>query len=135
MRDAGFHGIGGNGTAFITVSGCNVSYVGGCQLSPQARAGNGIEFLDNAHDDLVQQCTITQVYDSGLTNQGDSGGWTQYNITYINNIISDCACSYEYVMPGNSDAHEIFFENNTCLDAGDWLVVGHRGQIKVDIGE
>ena len=48
---------------------------------------------------LVQRCTIAQVYDSGLSNQGESTGvWTQYNITYINNIVSDCACSYEYCM-------------------------------------
>ena len=75
----GAHGICGGETYDITVSDCDLSFVGGGLLKyingEPVRYGNGIEFLGNAHDNLVQGCTIAEVYDSAVTNQGSEAGY------------------------------------------------------------
>jgi hypothetical protein len=124
LEYGGAHGIGGANTAYITVSNCDISFIGGSLLGYDSygnpvRFGNGIEFWANAHDNVVVGCKIWEVYDTGVTNQGNSG--SQYNITYYNNIIWNCELSYEfflYTTDGAASASNIHFENNTCLDAG-----------------
>ena len=116
----------GTGTYNITVTGCNISYIGGGMLQDAggwARYGNGIQFWGDAHDNLVENCKLWEIYDTALTNQS-SGACDEYNITYRNNIIWNCSSSYEFwiagtgVTPQNSSMHDIYFENNTCVDAG-----------------
>lgn len=117
------HGIGGGNTHHIIVRNCDISYIGGGILYYQdnkpVRYGNGIEFWGNAHDNLVQNCNIYQIYDTGVTNQSNDNGTYQYNITYQNNTISDCEWSFEYWNRGEtSRTSNIRFENNSCYNAG-----------------
>jgi uncharacterized protein YjdB len=82
------------------------------------RYGNGIEFWDSAHDNLVEHCRIWDIYDAGLTNQGGSKN-SQYNITYRKNVIWNCEYSFEYWnRPETSTTHDIYFEDNLCFNAG-----------------
>ena len=124
------HGFGGASTHHITIRQCDVAWIGGgLQLiSPDGRPvrfGNGIEFWSNAHDNLVEACRIWEVYDAGVTNQGDNDN-TQTNITYRDNVIWNCEFSFEFwngkKSQKNSEqrsrSQHIRFENNTCLDAG-----------------
>jgi hypothetical protein len=117
------HGIGGGGTHHITVRNCDLCFIGGGHqhTTPgghHVRYGNGIEFWDGAHDNLVEGCRIWDIYDAGLTNQGGSSN-AQYNITYRKNIIWNCEYSFEYWnRPETSTTHDICFEDNLCFNAG-----------------
>ncbi len=120
------HGIGGGGTHHIIVRNCDLCFIGGgCQYSKKTahgfrhvRYGNGIEFWDSAHDNLVEKCRIWDIYDAGVTNQGGSKN-QQYNIVYKNNTIWNCEYSFEYWnRPETSITHDIYFEHNVCFNAG-----------------
>jgi len=120
------HGIGGGGTHHIVVRNCDLCFIGGGhQLTRQTqkgprhvRYGNGVEFWAGAHDNLVENCRIWDIYDAGLTNQG-SGKNAQYNIRYRNNTIWNCEYSFEYWnRPESSTTHDIYFDRNICFHAG-----------------
>lgn len=117
------HGFGGGNTHHLIIRACDISYMGGGDLDQDGsnvRFGNGIEFWGNAHDNTVEQCKIWEIYDAGLSNQNHTNTVQQYNIRYQNNIIYNCAlASFEYWnKPATSTTSDIYFENNTCVNAG-----------------
>jgi len=121
LRYGGAHGIGGSSTHHIIVRNCDLSYIGGGDQmggDRTVRFGNGIEFWENAHDNLVEGCRLWEIYDAALTNQGSRDN-SQININYRNNIIWNCEYSFEYWNRGEeSTTRDIYFENNTCVNAG-----------------
>ncbi len=131
LRYGAAHGIGGGGTHHITIRGCDISFVGGGHQFTRAnghpvRFGNGIEFWSGAHDCLVEDCRIWEIYDAALTNQGD-GTNVQENITYRRNVIWNSEYSFEFWNRGpESVTRNIFFEHNTCVDAGLGWAHGQR---------
>jgi hypothetical protein len=128
LRYSGAHGIGGSGTHHIIIRDVDISYIGGSYLSGTTRYGNGVEFYNDAHDNSVERCTFSQIYDAALTNQGDLANCQEYNIYYRNNIIRSSEYSFEIWLRGKgASLHDIYFENNTCLDAGSsW---GHEQRV------
>jgi hypothetical protein len=123
LHNGAAHGIGGGNTHHIVVRDCDVAWIGGGHqlTTPQGRPvrfGNGIEFWENAHDNLVEGCRIWEVYDAALTNQGSANN-AQINITYRDNVIWNCEYSFEYWNRGpESTTQSIRFEHNTCVNAG-----------------
>lgn len=105
----------GDGVSNITLSNLTMIWIGGQTYSGNVRKGNAVEFWNNCQNALVEKCTVGEVYDAGLSNQGDNA--TQTNITYRNNIIYHCEYSYEYFLT-DGETSNILFENNTCVDAG-----------------
>lgn len=116
------HGIGGAIMHHITVRNCDVAYIGGGDQyggKRTVRYGNGVEFWAAAHDCLVENCRLWEIYDAALTNQGNVPNMKQYNIRYRNNIIWNCEYSFEYWnRPESASTRDIYFENNTCVNAG-----------------
>ena len=115
------YSVAGNNIKRITLSKLTMTWIGGQTQSGKIRKGNAVEFWNNCQNALVENCTIGEVFDAGLSNQGDSA--IQSNITYRQNVIYNCEYSYEYFLHGGS-ASNILFENNTCVDAG--LGWGHN---------
>ena len=117
------HGFGGESTHDIIIRDCDISWIGGGHqfTGPDGspiRFGNGIEFWENARDNLVEGCRIWEVYDAALTNQGSRNN-AQINITYRDNVIWNCEYSFEYWNRGpESSTRNIRFEHNTCVNAG-----------------
>lgn len=117
------HGIGGGSTHHIVVRNCDIAWIGGGHQHTRpdgkpVRYGNGIEFWENAHDNLVEGCRIWEIYDAALTNQGLNTN-TQANITYRDNVIWNSEYSFEYWnRPQASTTRNIRFEYNTCVNAG-----------------
>jgi hypothetical protein len=68
----------------------------------------------------VERCTFNQIYDAAVTAQGsDNAGYEVYNLCFRNNVIRNSEYSFEFWEGGSlSRAHDIYFENNTCLNAG-----------------
>jgi hypothetical protein len=129
LRYGAAHGIGGSDVQYVTIRGCDISFIGGGHQMTQrdgkpVRYGNGIEFWSGASDCLVEECRPWEIYDAALTNQGD-GTNVQENITYRGNVIWNSEYSFEYWNRGPaSRTRNIVFEHNTCVDAGyGW---GHR---------
>jgi hypothetical protein len=123
LRYGAAHGIGGTGVEGITVSGCDITWIGGSHQTTNAqgkpvRYGNGIEFWSSAKDCLVEHCRIGEIYDAALTNQGSDTN-VQQNITYRHNTIWNSEYSFElWDRDQSSRMEHIHFEHNTCLDAG-----------------
>jgi hypothetical protein len=123
LRYGAAHGIGGGSTHHIAVRGCDISFIGGGHQFTRpdgkpVRFGNGIEFWSSAHDCLVEDCRLWEIYDAAVTNQGD-GTNVQENITYRRNVIWNSEYSFEFWNRGPaSRTRNIVFEHNTCVDAG-----------------
>ncbi len=119
LRYGGAHGIGGGTTDHIQVRHCDFSWLGGGELFLNIRYGNGVEFWGFAHDNLVEYCRFWQIYDAAMTNQNNNETVQQYNITYCYNQVWDCEQSFEFwCQPETSTMEHIYFENNTCVRAG-----------------
>ncbi len=123
LRTGAAHGFGGGNTHNIVIRNCDISWIGGGhQLTgpdgKPVRFGNGIEFWENAHDNLVEGCRIWEIYDAAVTNQGSRSN-SQINITYRDNVIWNSEYSFEYWNRGpESTTRNIRFEHNTCVNAG-----------------
>jgi hypothetical protein len=119
----GTFGVEGSNTDHISVRNCDFSFIGGADQyggNQTVRLGNGVQFWNGAHDNVVERCTFNQIYDAATTAQGsDIAGFEVYNVYFRNNVINNCEYSFEYWEGGSlSRAHDIYFENNTCLNAG-----------------
>lgn len=116
------HGIGGGNTHHIIVRDCDFGFIGGAdQFADERRVrfGNGVEFWAAAHDIVVERCRLWEIYDAALTNQSLGPKTPQYNIIYRNNVIWNSEYSFEYWnRPQASETHDVYFVNNTCLNAG-----------------
>ena len=123
IKNGGSHGIGGGNTQDILIDECTFSFIGGGDIvfpntTTQSRFGNAIEFWEDAKDNTVQNCTIYEIYDAGVTNQS-TGVSVQENIIYRNNVIYNCEYSFEYFQNNSSSTTtDIQFINNTCSYAG-----------------
>jgi len=116
------HGVGGGSTHHIIVRDCDFGYIGGGdQMGGErtVRFGNGVEFWGPAHDCLVERCRFWEVYDAAMTHQSSGGDVQEYNIVYQNNLVWNCEYSFEYWnRPETSTTRDIWFINNTCINAG-----------------
>ena len=93
----GWHGFRFSSVKNITVTNCEIGYIGGTGES--SRWGNGLEFWYMTDNALVKNNYIYQVYDTALTNQysGVSAEPSvQSNITYEGNVIEYCTYGFEF---------------------------------------
>lgn len=128
IRYGAAHGFGGGYTRRITISDCDLCWIGGglqfWKKVPDkpdipVRFGNAIEFWDSAYDHVVERNRIWEIYDAALTNQGKSEKNRQINIIYRDNLIWNSEYSFEFWnRPDSSITSNIVFEYNTCIDAG-----------------
>jgi hypothetical protein len=91
IRGASFHGIKFEDSAHITVTDCAVSDCGGYYLAPVSLyAGNGIEFGDASTHCAVRNCTIRDIFDSGVSPQTYSAGKHASDFTFTGLTIERC---------------------------------------------
>ena len=89
------HGISGSNAESITVTNCEISYIGGMGTDIDGRLGNGIEFFSSAKDITVENCYISQCYDAGFTFQGKATGDFE-NISFTDNLVEYCHYGIEF---------------------------------------
>lgn len=122
-------------TEGITISNCEISWIGGCiqrdvgefaeGISYPTPYGNGIEIFGEAKNFTVDNCYIWQCYDAGMTHQGSSeGDLDSHNVHYTNNVVEKCAYAIE-VFYGESEMpsddrkiNGIYIENNILRMGG-----------------
>ncbi len=113
----------------IEIKECDFSWIGGCYYPIQTfmhsdrpnpvRMGNGVQLWRGNSDVDVHHCFFNQVYDAGISPQGTSRPYEIRNLRFHHNLIMNCYYSFEFWgRPSGSTGDSIFFENNTCLYAG-----------------
>jgi hypothetical protein len=93
VRYVSLHGIEFANSSNITVKGCTVEKLGGAFLftaPPDIFAGNGIEFGNSSGSCLVEDTTINDIFDSGISPQTYESNQSASNFTFRNNTISRC---------------------------------------------
>jgi len=115
----GYNGIDlGN---YITITYCDLSYIGGSGRSCYSRAGDAIEGYQSFHDVTVEHCHIWQIYDCGVCSYGGNATCSQYNIYFRYNTIENCQYAFTcFIRDTNSTLYNIHFDNNTCRNSGGW---------------
>ena len=113
-----------NGVKNVTVRGCEIGWIGGCYLpnygNGKVRYGNGIENWNGCDGILVEDNWLYQIYDSGLSHQGN-GTFVEKNIVYRRNLIEYTSfASIEYwTNDANKNSMEnIAYEDNILRFAG-----------------
>jgi hypothetical protein len=118
-----------NSCSNIEISNCDFSWIGGCYYPIQTfmqnpdpntkRMGNGVQLWKGNSDIIVKNCYINQVYDAGISPQGNSSSYSIKNLKFHHNLINNCYYSFEFWgRPSTSTGDSIYFENNTCLNSG-----------------
>lgn len=139
IKYTGSHGIGAGSVENLTVTNCELGWIGG---SIQAegiygrnygtRFGNAIEIYGSCDTFTVTDNYIYQVYDAGITQQytltdadhEKTADRSQKNMTYARNVIEYCNYSIEYFLgigehPENPSRMENFLiEDNYMWYAG-----------------
>lgn len=121
LKYCGGHGIGSGTTKGLTVTNCEIGWIGG-SIHGEAlygrtfptRYGNAIEIYGGCDYFLVDNCYIYQVYDAAITHQFSSGGnepIIMKNVTYSNNLVEDCVYSIEYFMGYSDNGAERYMKN------------------------
>ncbi len=124
VKYTGAHGIHFvTGAAGITITGCEIGYIGGSIMTIGERAvgyGNGIEFVDNCDGITVENNWVYQCYDAGITHQSSNpNGCKQKNIDFSGNLIEYCCYNMEYyVDDDNGYMENITYENNILRFSG-----------------
>jgi len=130
LRYGARHGIFISRSHNITVRNCEISFMGGT-LPRSTRLGNGIEMWGSVADIVIEKNLITDVYDSGITSQYMNDSVFVSGIYIRNNILRRNDFNFEWwYMDCTGSAGDIYFENNTCTDAGrGWSHAQKKGNI------
>lgn len=102
----GSHGIGCGTVDDLTVSNCEIGWIGGSlqgychdECGSSFRFGNGVEIYGGCHRYTIENCYVYQCYDAGITHQysfRSKGDCVMNDVTYKNNVITDCVYNIEY---------------------------------------
>ncbi len=136
IKFGGVHGIGGGDNEGLTVTNCEIGWIGGTvhawnksgDVYKPVALGNAVEVTRNCVDFTVSNNWIYQCYDTGITNQtSNSNGVTKnQNIKYDGNLIDYCDMSIEIwyggINPAPSAAvygmRNVQVTNNICRFIG-----------------
>ena len=124
IKYGGSHGIGSGTVKNLTVTNCELGWIGGSIQSEDifgrnhpTRFGNAIEIYGGCENFLVSNCYIYQVYDAAITHQhqGDTDETlVMKNVLYANNLIEDCVYSVEYFL-GRKDTNQSHYMENILV--------------------
>ncbi len=121
LKYCGSHGIGSGTTKDLTVTNCELGWIGGSIQSENifgrnhpTRYGNAVEIYGGCDNFMVSNCYIYQIYDAAITHQhqGDvSETLIMRDVLYSNNLIEDCVYSIEYFLAREDTPQTHYMEN------------------------
>ncbi|MBR4099706.1 MAG: hypothetical protein IKK55_01810 [Clostridia bacterium] len=129
---------------YITVTNCEIGFIGGVMNGDGVRYGNGIQAWCGGHDMKWDNNWIYHVFDSAVTLQGTAGNidWSDYyNVSMSNNLFEYNNADIEIWEAGASPAefYNWSMNNNihrfTSLGWGTRLEEGIRGIQGVHVGQ
>lgn len=121
FKYTGGHAIRGSNTENITVRYCEIGYIGGSYLNGykegNVRYGNGVELINSSKNSLIEKNWIYQIYDSGITHQGDN--CVVENFTARNNLVEFCGMgAIEYWHTKEAVMKNILYADNLLRFTG-----------------
>ena len=93
----------------MTVTNCEIGYIGGCMHTERIRLGNGIEFFGNQKNTTVRNNWIYQCYDAGYT---DQGGRLHEIVQVSDNLVEYCHYNFEVFVDKDGAVKDSVYENN-----------------------
>ncbi|MGI6337899.1 MAG: PKD domain-containing protein [Bacteroidales bacterium] len=121
FRYWGAHGISaGGGNSNIIIRNCHFRYIGGGDHDGGSY-GNAVQFWASHSDVLIERNTFYQIYDAAITPQySGSAAVNISNFVARLNIVEKAYWSFEYFCSTSTASviNGIYFQNNTCVDAG-----------------
>ncbi len=114
IKYGGAHGIVFSVAENITVTNCEIGYIGGSLQNASGRYGNGIELNGDVNGVTVKNNWIYQCYDAGYTHQC---GGDEIGIRVDANLIEYCNYNVEFFLQRDGRI-EAVFENNILRFAG-----------------
>lgn len=93
IKYGGAHGIVFGVAENITITNCEVGYIGGSMMNADVRYGNGIEFNSHVTNARVESNWVYQCFDAGYTNQGQGAKHT--DLLVKDNLIEYCNYNIE----------------------------------------
>ncbi len=143
IKYSGYNGIDLHETYNIKIKNNEFSYIGGGLSGQEAifgyasRWGNAIEIWEDNYNILIENNSFNQIYDQsiGIEGSAEAGAYSQYNIIFRNNIISNTEGCWIFFQqdfnlgyPGiiNSILKNLTIEYNTCYDIGNTWANGQR---------
>jgi len=118
IKYTGAHGISaGNGVKNISITNCEMGWIGGSFLNDTTRYGNAIEFWQGCSNILIENNWIYQCYDTGITHQG---GFVQEDIAIRGNLVEYCTWGMEFWTENGPENvwKNIVYENNIIRFSG-----------------
>ncbi len=111
IKYTGYYGIRGDeGTTGLTVTNCEMGWIGGCQWhfdteAEGSRIGNAIELWETTTNARMENNWIYQVYDAGLSPQGVSSDAPSVytNLVMRENLVEYCSYNIEWFDRNGSD--------------------------------
>ncbi len=99
------------------IRNCDISLCGGEGVA--ARGGGGITISAHCDNILVENNTIDNCYDQGISWQNSTNDKSLLNVTIQNNIITNCHYGLEAFWKGiGNTVDNVLFTNNTIVDTG-----------------
>lgn len=114
LRYSGAFGVAFRSCSNITVTNCEVGYIGGSLQNASTRYGNGIELNGKVNGATIKNNWIYQCYDAGYTHQC---GGDEIGIRVDANLIEYCNYNIEFFL-STTGRIEAVFENNILRFAG-----------------
>ena len=102
FKYSGRFGVDACGTNGLVITNCEFGFIGGAIQNGTTRLGNAIQVWNGVDGFVVDNCWIYQIYDTGITWQGDNEYQTSHmsdvykNIYIENNLLEYCAMSFEF---------------------------------------
>ncbi|WP_159516887.1 hypothetical protein [Sunxiuqinia indica] len=126
VKYGGAHGIASGSRNNLTITNCELGWIGGSILSGNLRYGNAIQIWGSCKNFKVDNCYIYQIYDTGIThqykNETSTTTMVMENVEYSNNLIEYCTWSIEYYLNQPNSPNDIMknirFTQNVCRFAG-----------------
>jgi len=102
----------------VTIEKCVFRFIGGAILDREKkiRYGNAVDICDFAFDVSIRKCLFDNIYDSGISQHGDTESEPFVNMIFENNLFVKCGLSAYEVrdsVPINS-----LFSKNICVNSG-----------------
>ena len=122
LKYTGAHAFHAGSCKNVTIRNCEVGFCGGSYLlnagtNSYVRYGNGIELMGTDVDILVENNWVYQIYDSGITHQGEGGG--PKNFMVRNNLVEYCGMGcIEYWHVKGTPITNVTYEGNLLRFAG-----------------
>lgn len=121
VKYVGGHGIVAlDNSQNITIRNCEIGWVGGSYLYGTTPYGNGIEFWNGCEDVLVENNWVYQIFDTGISHQGNSQHIAK-NILIRNNLVEYCdyaSIEYWHHPAANNRMENITYSKNILRFSG-----------------